>query len=68
MANGNGKTPRENISFSIDMPLIPLLREYCARHDRSQSDAANKAIKTLLALEKASDPDFWKAEYSKAEE
>jgi hypothetical protein len=64
----NGKTPREAISFSIDMPLIPLLRTYCERHHRNQSDAVNLAIKTLLAIEEAKDPAFWVGQYAKAEE
>ncbi len=68
MANGNGKTPREPISFSIDMSLIPLLREYCAKHDRNQSDAVNRSIKLLLALDKAEDPAFWLEQYAKAED
>lgn len=68
MPNLNGKIPREAISFSIDMSLIPLLREYCRRHDRNQSDAVNLAIKTLLAVEKAKDPAFWDGLYENAEE
>lgn len=68
MANGNGKTPREPLSVSIDIDLITLLREYCTKHDRNQSDAVNLAIKTLLAIEKAKDPAFWVAEYARLEE
>lgn len=68
MSNCNGKTPREAASFSIEMPLLPLLEAYCVRHDRNKSDAVNLAIKTLLAIEKSKDPDFWLSEYSKAEE
>ena len=68
MSNVNGKIPREAISFSIDMALIPLLRAYCARHDRNQSDAVNLAIKTLLSIEKAKDPAFWLGQYAEAED
>lgn len=64
----NGKNPREAISFSIDTGLINLLREYCRRHERNQSDAVNLAIKTLLAIDKAKDPAFWEPLYEKAEE
>jgi hypothetical protein len=49
------------------MALIPLLREYCARHDRNQSDAVNLAIKTLLAIEKAKEPNFWLEQYAENE-
>lgn len=66
--NGNGKTPRENTSFSIDIGLIPLLREYCVRHDRNQSDAVNLAIKLLLVSEKAKDPAYWADQYDNARE
>jgi hypothetical protein len=66
--NGNGKNPRENCSFSIDIGLIPLLREYCTKHDRNQSDAVNLAIKLLLAIEKAKDPAFWKEQYGNTKE
>lgn len=68
MSNGNIKNPRENCSFSIDIGLIPLLREYCQRHDRNQSDAVNLAIKILLAVEKAKDPAFWVKQYEDAKE
>ena len=68
MANGSGRNPRENISFSIDIGLLPSLREYCIRHDRNQSDAVNLAIKILLAIEKAKDPAFWLSEYDNTEE
>lgn len=68
MQNANGKNPRENCSFSIDIGLIPLLREYCHRHDRNQSDAVNLAIKILLTIEKAKEPAFWEKQYEDAKE
>ena len=68
MANGNGKNPRENASFSIDIGLLTLLREYCRKRDRNQSDAINRAIKILLALDKAEDPLFCEEQYGDAKE
>jgi len=69
MANGTAiKGQREPISFSIDMNLIPLLRQYCRAHDRNLSDAANLAIKMLIAMEKAKSPEFWDEQYDKLEE
>ena len=68
MPNGNNKNPRENCSFSIDIGLLPLLKEYCRRHDRNQSDAVNLSIKTLLAIEKAKDPSFWEEQYEETKE
>ena len=67
MSFPNGKVPRSNVSFSIDMNLIPLLKQYCLNHDRSQSDAVNLAIKYLLSIEKAKSPAFWEEEYQKVE-
>ena len=68
MVNGSGKVPRENCSFSVDIGLLSLLKEYCRRHDRNQSDAVNLAIKTLLAVEIAKDPAFWEQQYGDAKE
>jgi len=59
---------REPISFSIDISLVALLRQYCRAHDRNLSDAANLAIKMLIALEKAKSPDFWDEQYDRIEE
>jgi hypothetical protein len=68
MPGSNAKNPRENCSFSIDIGLLPLLREYCTKHDRNQSDAVNKAIKLLLAVDAASDAAFWEQRYTETEE
>ena len=68
MQNGNGKTPRENTSFSIDIGLLSLLKEYCHRNDRSQSDATNRAIKLLLANEMAETQAFWEERYGEVKE
>lgn len=67
-ASNSIKGQREPVSFSIDINLLPLLRQYCRNHDRNLSDAANLAIKYLLAIEKSKSPDFWDEQYDKLEE
>lgn len=63
MPNG----PKENVSISLDMSLLYFLDEYCRRHDRKRTEAVTLAIKTLLGIEEAKNPDHWEERYNKVD-
>lgn len=57
----------ENLTISIEAPLLKALDDYCYQHHRKRSDAASLAIKCLLSHEIAKDPAFVNRNIKKSE-
>jgi metal-responsive CopG/Arc/MetJ family transcriptional regulator len=49
----------ENLTVSIESPLLHGLDDYCYHHHRKRSEAVSLAVKIMLSIEKGKDPDFW---------
>lgn len=59
--------PSENISVTIKIPILHRLDKFCLRHDLHRSQVIEKAVKRLLAVELADNPEFWQKVYDNEE-
>lgn len=59
---GNGAA-KEGVTVTVDISLLHFLDKYCRKHDRKRTEAVTLAIKLLLGIEDAKDPDYWERKY-----
>lgn len=61
------REPKENISITIPMTMLPLLDLHCRENDLERSQVINRAIRLYLGTKIAKLPGFWEREYHRLE-